>query len=51
MRYHLDEYESYKELHLVREQIKSQYIKQERALFEKKEKLFKGKDPYKWGGF
>ena len=27
MTYHLDEYESYKDLHVVREQIKSQYIK------------------------
>lgn len=35
----------------MREQVKVQYIKCERNLIDKKEKLFKSKDVYKWGGF
>lgn len=51
MKYHFDEQESFKELFTLREQVKYQYIKSERGLMEKKEKLFKSKDVYKWGGF
>lgn len=51
MKFHYDENETYKELFTLREQIKFQYIKQERNLIEKKEKLYKSKDVYKWGGF
>jgi hypothetical protein len=51
MKYHLDEYESYKDLHTTREQLKTSYIKAERSLFDKKEKLFKSADLHKWGGF
>ena len=33
----------------MREQTKLNFIKKERNLFQKKEKLFRGKDPSKWG--
>jgi hypothetical protein len=51
MKYHLDEHESFREIFAVREKIKQDYVRIERALIEKKEKLFKSKDVYKWGGF
>jgi len=51
MKFHYDEHDTFKELFTLREQIKYQYIKQERNLMEKKEKLYKSKDVYKWGGF
>ena len=33
----------------AREQLKDQYIKKERHLFDRKEKLFRGKDVSRWG--
>ena len=33
----------------MREQVKANYMKKERQLFDKKERLFKNKDPQKWG--
>jgi hypothetical protein len=35
----------------VRDSIKGSYIRAEKSIFDKKERLFRGKDPYKWGGF
>ena len=49
MKFHLDEGETFKELFTLREGVKVSYIKQERALIDKKEKLFKAKDVTKWG--
>jgi hypothetical protein len=51
MKYHLDEHETFRELYQIRDQMKNYYIKMEKYLMEKKEKLWKGRDPYKWGGF
>ena len=51
MKYHLDEHDTFRELFNMREQAKQQYVKLERSLIDKKEKLFKAKDVYKWGGF
>lgn len=51
MKYHLDEFDSMKELHSIKESLRTQYIKMDKQLAEKKEKLFKSRDLYKWGGF
>jgi hypothetical protein len=51
MKYHLDEHESFREIFNLREQCKQSYIRIERSLIDKKEKLWKTKDIYKWGGF
>ena len=51
MKYHLKEHETFREIQSFREVIKNQFIKVDRNLIEKKEKLFKQKDLYKWGGF
>ena len=51
MRYHYDEHESFRELYNLRETMKNYYVKLEKYVVEKKEKLFKARDPYKWGGF
>lgn len=51
MKFHLDEHESFREVFGTREKVKAEYIKVERSLIDKKEKLFKTKDIYKWGGF
>jgi hypothetical protein len=51
MKFHMDESESFKELYLTKENSRSAYVKSYRALMEKKEKLFKKQDLYKWGGF
>lgn len=51
MKYHFDEHQSFREIFTQRETIKQEYIKIERSLIDKKEKLFKSKDVYKWGGF
>ena len=49
LKYHLQEYESMSEILQAREQLKDQYIKKERHLFDRKEKLFRGKDVSRWG--
>jgi hypothetical protein len=41
--------ETLKELYTVREQVKYQYLRKERALYEKKDKIFKLRDISKWG--
>lgn len=51
MKYHLDEHESFREIFSIREKSKQEYVRIERNLIDKKEKLFKSKDVYKWGGF
>ena len=48
LKYHKDEHESYRELLVVREAVKNNYIKKEKALFEQKEKMFRNKDFTKW---
>ena len=50
MKMHFEEAESFRELFNLREAIRNQYVKQEKALIEKKEKLFKVGDLSKWGG-
>lgn len=49
MKYHLLEHESYRELLKAREEVKNSYLKQEKGLNDKKEKLFRSKDYAKWG--
>ena len=49
MKYHLLEHESYRELLKAREEVKNSYLKQEKALNDRKEKLFRSKDYAKWG--
>lgn len=51
LKYHLDEHESFREIFSIREQFKNNYVKLERYVVEKKEKLWKQGDLYKWGGF
>ncbi len=48
LKFHMHEHESFRELLAVREVAKSNYIKKEKALFDKKERLFRGKDYSKW---
>lgn len=50
MRMHFEESDSFREMFAIREAAKNQLIKQEKALMEKKEKLFKVGDLSKWGG-
>ena len=49
MKYHLLEHETYRETLKNREEIKNAYVRQEKALLDKKERLFRGKDLAKWG--
>ena len=49
MKYHLMEHESFREILKNRDDIKNQFIKQEKSLNDKKEKLFKNRDVQKWG--
>ena len=49
MKYHLMEHESLREILKNRDDIKNQFIKQEKSLNDKKEKLFKNRDVQKWG--
>ena len=44
LKYHFQEFESMKELLANREQAKAIFLKQDKYVFEKKEKLFKKKD-------
>jgi hypothetical protein len=48
LKFHMHEHESFRELLAVREQAKTNYIKKEKALFDKKERLFRNKDFTKW---
>lgn len=49
LKYHFLEGETLKELYTVRESVKYQYLRKERALYEKKDKIFKLRDISKWG--
>lgn len=49
LKVNLAEHESYRELFNTREAIKTQFVKRERHLHEKKEKMFRNKDFAKWG--
>lgn len=49
LKYHLAEADSYSEMLQYRENLKTNFKKKERTLFEKKEKLFSAKDISKWG--
>lgn len=51
MKFNLDEHETHKELYSVRDIHKNFYVKMEKYVMDKKEKLWRSKDPYKWGGF
>ncbi len=48
LKFHMHEHESFRELLTVREVAKTNYIKKEKALFDKKERLFRAKDYSKW---
>lgn len=48
LKYHMHEHESFRELLKDREAVKNSYIKKEKTLGEKKEKLFRSKDFAKW---
>ena len=41
MKYHLSEHESFREVHQIRDEIKTRFIKHEKTLNHKKESLFK----------
>ena len=49
MKYHLLEHESFREILKVREEQKVAFIKHEKSLLDKKERLFKNRDFAKWG--
>ena len=49
MKYHLIEHESFREILKSRDEIKNTFMKQEKNLNDKKEKLFKSRDFGKWG--
>jgi len=51
LKYNLQESESYREIFGRRDLAYQQYLKFEKALAEKKDRLFKLRDPTKWGGF
>jgi hypothetical protein len=49
MKYHLLEHESFREILKGREEQKTTFIKHEKSLLDKKERLFKNRDFPKWG--
>lgn len=49
LKYHMSEHESFRELQNLREQVKQNFIKKERHLIERKEKLYKSQDISRWG--
>lgn len=49
MKYHLLEHESFREILKSRDEIKNSFMKNEKNLIDKKEKLFKHRDFGKWG--
>ncbi len=48
LKYHMEEHESMRELLRERETVKLNYTSRERALFDKKERLYKEKKIGKW---
>ena len=51
MKYQWKQEQGLKELFGLREQVKGECAKDEKTLVDKKEKMFKSRDIYKWGGF
>lgn len=49
MRKHHEESEAYREVFNLREAIHNQFVRNEKVLIDKKEKLFKAGDLAKWG--
>ena len=49
LKYHMAEHESFRELQTLRESVKQTFIKKERNLIEKKERLFRSQDISRWG--
>ena len=49
LKYHMAEHESFRELQALREIVKQNFMKKERHLIERKEKLFKSQDISRWG--
>ena len=49
LKYHMSEHESFRELQTLRESVKQTFIKKERHLIERKERLFKSQDISRWG--
>ena len=49
MKYHLLEHESLREILRYRDDYRKEFVKQERSLLERKEKLFRSKEFNKWG--
>ena len=49
MKYHFIEHDTYREILKTREELKNAYVKAEKSLNDKKERLFKNKDFSKWG--
>ena len=49
IKYHLLEHDSYREILANREVIKSQFLKNEKNLLDRKEKMLKQKDLSRWG--
>lgn len=51
LKFNLHEASSYRELFQHRDQVYQTFIRADRSLQDKKEKLFKARDTTKWGGF
>jgi hypothetical protein len=51
LKYNLDEAGTFRDLFTQRDQSYQSFIRADRALQDKKERLFKLKDTTKWGGF
>ena len=49
LKYHMSEHESFREIYTVREQVKQKFIKNERYLIDRKERLFRAQDVTRWG--
>lgn len=49
MKYHLLEHEPFREILKNRDELKTAFIKHEKSLLDKKERLFKNRDFPKWG--
>lgn len=48
LKYHMAEHESFRELQTVRESVKQNFMKKDRNIIERKEKLFKSQDISRW---
>ena len=49
LKYHMSEHESFRELYGLRETVKQNFMKKERHLIERKEKLYRSQDISRWG--